>query len=310
MERQRERVDRARDEVRPCLRRGQGSGEPGAGRALAVQPDRKAARLGDPGDQALDQVWRERARRVVDDHPRGPEVGQLPRLLDERLGLAAAARAVDEPRVERLPGARDRLARLAEVRDVVQRIVEPEDVDAVLGGTRDKAANDVAAHRSRADEEATAEGDSERRRRPRLERADALPRRLDATANSSVEDAAPRDLEARESRAVEDLGEPQQLRGRQTAGERLLREQAHGRVDELRHRFGTLASGQAADRGTCERPGVWRDRHEACSFACHTGMEIVVRLAAGGGLGVPQPRGAIRGKSRTTWCRNRYAREM
>ena len=71
------------------------------------------------------------ARRVVHDHTGRSELWQLPRLLDERVRLAGAARAVHETCVEGSARARDRVARLAKVRDVVQRVVEPEDLDAV-----------------------------------------------------------------------------------------------------------------------------------------------------------------------------------
>ncbi len=56
----------------------------------------------------------------------------------------------------------------------------------------------------------------------RLQRADALPRALDAAAHGGVEDAAARDLEVGEAGAVEDLGEAQQVGRRHQAGERLL----------------------------------------------------------------------------------------
>ena len=111
-----------------------------------------------------------------------------------------SARAVDEPRVELLAGADDRLARLAQVRDVVQRVVEPEDVDAVLGRRGDEAAHEVGADRPRADEEAAAERQPERRLRAGLERPDPLPGALDAAPHGRVEDTAARDLEVRRSR--------------------------------------------------------------------------------------------------------------
>ncbi len=116
--------------------------------------------------------------------------------------------------------------------------MEAEDVDAVLGCARDEAADDVAADRPRADEETTAERDAERRRDPRLDRADALPRALDAAPDGGVEDAATRDLETREPGSVEDLRDTEHLGGRQLAGERLLREQPDGGVDQLRHDSG------------------------------------------------------------------------
>ena len=92
---------------------------------------------------------------------------------------------------------------------------------------------------TRADEEASAKRDPQRRGHARLDRADALPRALDAPADGGIEDASAGDLEAREPCAVEDLGDAQHLGGRQLPREGLLREQPDSRVDELRH-GGTL----------------------------------------------------------------------
>ena len=235
MERQRERVDRRRDEIRPRVHRGEGRSEPDACRSLHVEADRKPARLGEPGDERLRLVRYERAGRVVHQDAGRAEIGQLPGLLDEHVGLAGAARAVDETCVKRAAGTRDGRARLPKVRDVVERVVQPEDVDPVLRSARDEATDDVAADRTRADEEPTTERDPERRRHPCLDRTDPLPRALDTPADGCVEHAASRHLEARESRSVEDLRDPQDLGGRQLPGERLLREQADRRVDQLRH---------------------------------------------------------------------------
>ena len=146
-----------------------------------------------------------------------------------------AAGAVDEADVELLARGDDRLARLEQVRDVVERVVQPEDVDAVVGRAGDEAAHDVGGDGSRADEEAAAEREAERRRRARVDRADALPGALDGAPDGRVEHAAARDLEVREPGRVEDLGDPQHLAGRQLAGERILREQANGGVDDLGH---------------------------------------------------------------------------
>ena len=79
----------------------------------------------------------------------------------------------------------------------------------------------------------------------RLERADALPRALDAAADGAVEDAAAGDLEVREAGAVEDLGQVEDRRGRDAAGERLLREQANRGVDEGGHRWQRLTPARA-----------------------------------------------------------------
>ncbi len=113
--------------------------------------------------------------------------------------------------------------------------MEPEDVDAVLGRRGDEAAGEVGVDRPRADEEAAAEREPERRLDARLERADPLPRALDAALDGRVEAAAARDLEVREAGLVEDLGEPELLGGGDASGERLLPEQANRRVGERRH---------------------------------------------------------------------------
>ena len=84
-------------------------------------------------------------------------------------------------------------------------------------------------------EEPAAERQAERRRRARVDRADPLPRALDGEPDGRVEHAAARDLEVREAGRVEDLGDPQHLAGRELAGERILREQANGGVDDLGH---------------------------------------------------------------------------
>ena len=135
--------------------------------------------------------------RVVQEDPRRAELGQAPAGLDERLVPAAA---VEQPGVELAVGADDRLGGLLQVLDVVQRVVQAEDVDAALGGAGDEPPREVAVDRPRADEEAAAQGERERRRRARLQRADALPRALDAAAHGGVEDAAARDLEVGETR--------------------------------------------------------------------------------------------------------------
>ena len=218
VQRQRERVDRGRDEVRPRFDGGERRGEPHARCTLDVEADGQLARLPDPRDQLGRAIRGERAGRVVDDDARGAELGQLARLLDQRVRLAGSAGAVHEPGVERPTGARDRGARLPEVRDVVQRVVQPEDLDAVLGGACHEATDDVSADRPRADQEPSAERDPQRSRDARADRADSLPRALDAPPYGRVEDAAARDLEAREAGPVEDLGNPEHLGRRQPPG--------------------------------------------------------------------------------------------
>ena len=183
-------------------------------------------------------MGQERARGIVHEHTRRPELGQLLRLLDERVRLARAAGAVHEPGVKVAPRVRDRSARLAEVRHVVQGIVEPEDLDSVLGSAGDEATDDVTAHGLGAHEKAPAERDPERSRDARLDRTDALPGRLCSTPHCCIEDTPARDLEAGEPRLVEDLRNAQDLGGRQGAREGLLRQEPDGRIDEPGHESG------------------------------------------------------------------------
>ena len=171
-------------------------------------PDGQAARLGERRDElvrprcgssAPDGSWR-RTRAA-------PSSGSFFACSSELLRLPAAPGAVDEAGVELAVGRGDRLARLAQVLDVVQRVVQAEDVDAALGRAGDEPAREVAADGVRADEEAAAKRHAERRLRPRLERADPLPRALDAAPDGAVEDAAAGNLEVREPGPVEELGE-------------------------------------------------------------------------------------------------------
>ena len=198
-------------------------------------PTGQPARVGERADELLRGVRLQRAGRIVEEDAHRAELGQHPRALDERLDLAGAAGAVDETRLEVALGGDDRLCGLAEVRHVVERIVEAEDVDPVLGRGRDEATCEVGVDRPRADEEAAAQREAERRLDPRLERADPLPRALHPALDGRLEVAAARDLEVREPGAVEDLGEPELLGRGNTPRERLLPEQANRRIGERRH---------------------------------------------------------------------------
>jgi hypothetical protein len=235
VEGQRQRIDSRRDEIGACLDRSQRSGKAHTRSALDVEADRKLARVVNSADELLGPVGHERTRRIVDDHARRSEIRQLPRLLDQSVGLAGSARAVHEPGVEGAARAGDRRSRLSQVRDVVQRIVEAKDLDPVLGGADDEPTDDVRAHGARADEETAPERDAERCRDASLDPADSLPRAFHPPTHGRVEDAAARDLEAREPRLVEDLCDAQHLGRRQAPGERLLREEPDRRVDQLRH---------------------------------------------------------------------------
>jgi hypothetical protein len=210
--------------------------ERAAAGALGVEADGQAARLAQRADELADPVRHERAGRVVEQQPRGAEVGQPLRLLDEDRGLAGVAVAVDEAGGELAAGGADRLGRLGQVGRVVERVVEPEDVDPVLGRARDEAPDDVAADRPGADEEAAAEGERQRRPRPGLQRADPLPGALDPPADGAVEDPAAGDLEVREPGRVEDARELEDLPRRCAPGQGLLAEQPDRRVHEPRHR--------------------------------------------------------------------------
>ena len=163
MERERERIDRAGDQVGAGARGLERVGEAAAARSLAVEADGQARGLLDPSDELGGLVWLEPAARIVHERTGCLDVGQLLRLLDELVHRARVAGAVHEPGVELLARVDDRLTGVAEVRDVVERVVQAEDVDAVLGGRGDEPAHEVRSHRARADEEAAAQRQPERR---------------------------------------------------------------------------------------------------------------------------------------------------
>ena len=262
MENERNRIDRAGDQVDT----GSGRFDRGCERAppgpLAVEADGKATLLANRLDQLADSVRLEGAGRVVHQHSCSAQLGEPLRLRDERVRLAGRARAVDETRVELTLGGGDRLARLAQVRDVVERIVQPEDVDAALGGRGDEAPHEVRSDRPRADQEAAAQRERKRRRRPGAKRADPLPGALDPALHGGVEAATAGDLEVREACRVEELGETQLRRGRHDAGEGLLPEQPDGRVDERRHE---RSLPPARPR---ERSSLWMQCHRIVTAQC------------------------------------------
>ena len=268
VQRERERVDGARDHVRAGPGGLERVRERGAAGALAVEADGKAARLLDAADELARLVRLEPAARVVHERPRRLDLRQLLRLLDELVHRALVARAVDEAGMELLARGDDRLARLPQVRDVVERIVQAEDVDPVLRRRGDEAADEVGADGACADEEAAAQRQAERRRRPRLQRANPLPRALDAAADGRVEDTAAGDLEQREAGAVEHLGDPEQLAGRHAPGQRLLREQANGGVDEPRHVRRLPSAGPGGDLVFQKHKRPVRRVIKLCGRAC------------------------------------------
>ena len=235
MERERERVDRARNDLRARTRSGEGGGERAAARALHVDADGQSACISEGVDEVGCLVRLERAGRVVQQDPHGAELGQRLRALDEDVSVTGRSGAVHETGLEVAIGGRDGLGGLAQVGHVVEWVVEAEDVDAVLRRRGDEAAREVGVDWSRADQEPAPEGEAERRLRAGLQRTDALPRALDSALDGRVEAPAARDLQVGEARFVEDLGQPQLLGGGHPAGERLLSEQANRGVGEHRH---------------------------------------------------------------------------
>ena len=235
VERERDRVERDRDPLRPRAHGLDRRREANAPGALAVEADGQAAGLAHALYELAGLRRVERAGGVVDQHPRGAKLGQLVRAFEQHVRLAGRARAVYETHGELLPGVPNRVGGLTEIREVVERVVESEDVDAAARGARHEAADDVGRHRPSADEEAAAQGHAERRRAARANRPDPLPRALDAAADGAVEAASAGDLEAREAGLVELRSELVQPRRGDSVGERLLREKPDRRVDELRN---------------------------------------------------------------------------
>jgi hypothetical protein len=91
MQRQRHRVDSARDQVRAGARRLERGREGVAARALGVDPDGKSCRFAETLHELAGAVRLQRARGVVEEHACGAEFRQLPRALDERVRLAGRA---------------------------------------------------------------------------------------------------------------------------------------------------------------------------------------------------------------------------
>ena len=115
VQRERDGIDRGRDQVRAGARRLERGGERVAARALAVDADREPRGFVQSDDELVRAVRLQRARRIVEEHPRRAELRQLLRLFHQRLVLAGRAGAVDEPGLELAAGRCDRLGRLAQV---------------------------------------------------------------------------------------------------------------------------------------------------------------------------------------------------
>ncbi len=232
---ERDRVDGAGDQVGPAPSRLERHREGVPPRPLAVEADRQARQLVQLGHELSRPPRLEEPGGVVEQHPCRADLGQALRGVDERV---AAVAAVQEPSVELAPGGQDRLGRVAQVLDVVQRVVHAEDVDPTFRRRRDEPPRDIASYEPRADEEAPAHRERERRLGVRLQRADPLPGALDTATNGGVEDPAAGDLEVGEAGAVQDLGELEQRGGRHHAGKRLLPEDANRGIDQLWHDVG------------------------------------------------------------------------
>ena len=131
-----------------------------------MEADRKTARL----PQALDELPSlgriERARGIMEKDARGAQLLETLRPLEQHLGFAGETRAVHEPYGKLFFRRSNRLGSLPKVRKVVQRIVEPEDVDAAGGRAPDETTDKIPRKRSRTDEEAATQRNSQRCRAP------------------------------------------------------------------------------------------------------------------------------------------------
>ena len=130
--------------------------------------------------------------------------------------------------------------------------MEAEDVDAVRRRRGDEPADEVVVDGSRADEEAAAQSEPERRFDSRLERTDPFPRALDAASHRGVEAAPARDFEIGKPRAVERVGDPELLGGRTASRERFLSEQPYCRVGQRRHAWEPSRAGALALSGAVQ----------------------------------------------------------
>ena len=267
VQRQRHGVDRGPDQVGAGTGRLERRRQRVAARALRVEAHRQARDGAKLGGQLARPMRLQQRRGIVQENPGGAELRQALRRRDECFVPAAS---VQQSRVELAPRVDDRLGGLAEVVDVVQRIVEPEDVDAALGRTGDEAPCEVAPDRARADEEAAAQRQRERRLDPCLERPDPRPRALDPAVDGAVEDAAAGNLEVGEPGGVEHLGEAQDVGGRDQARQRLLAQDADRRVDQTRHR-GHLTAARSYRPATQAGPGQGRNNWSDVCGSDHLG---------------------------------------
>src|SRR5256885_17226236 len=110
MQGQRDRIERAGDEIGACADGFECGRERVARGALAVEADREAARLTERADQLVGAVRLQRARAVVAADPYASQLRHLLRLLDQVVRLAGVARAIHAAVVQLALRSADRLA--------------------------------------------------------------------------------------------------------------------------------------------------------------------------------------------------------
>ena len=164
------------------------------GRALA-SPIRSTSSRAWPGSREPDGSWMR--TREAPSSPRWWARSSSTSVSPAGPGLCTS------PTVSSLPAARMASAASLEVAEVVERIVEPEDVDPAGGRALDEAADEVPRDWPRPHEETPAQRHPERRRAPRADRPNALPRALHPAAHRAVETPAAGDLEVGEAGLVE-----------------------------------------------------------------------------------------------------------
>ncbi len=145
--------------------------------------------------------------------------------------------------MEARTGLADSRGRSDEIFGIVHRVVHAEDRYARLGGSVDEAANQILLDRLCADEEPTAQRHPERRLGGApLQRADALPRTLDATFDGAIKAAPTRYLKDMETRAVKQLAGFELQRSRHASSNRFLRQKPQGSVNKTSHYGERLAA--------------------------------------------------------------------
>ena len=236
--------------------------------------------------------------RVVQEHARRAELGQLARLLDERLHRARRAGAVDEAGLELPAGGVIALS--------------------ASGGSRRRSAGRAGGRRRSRSPRRRPRSGARSRRRPagsrrgsgrgararaastsRLQRPDPLPWAFDAAPDRPVEAAAARDLEVREAAPVENLGEPELLGGRHAApraapapSSRMVVSTSAGTAETYRVSRSTTESATASASSVASRESP-RSTSRRKSRARALGADE--RLG-----GSPAPRGSTRWSNRSS----------